>query len=239
MTLTFLQAATDTTDTDAYTFSAQNLGTEDAGRYIIVSAVARKAGAGFTLSSLSVGGVSATIVKQVTNSVTNSDTASISIAAVPTGATGDIVVTWSTTVLRCAIGVWSAVDIDSSTASASESSTAADPTCSLAIPAGGFAIGAGLTAAASTAAWTGLTEKFDSTLESFVTYTGASDEFVGEETGLTITIDFGSSTESAGVFASWAPAAAATGRNLASGRSLSSSRGLASGRGTASSRRSV
>lgn len=209
-TLSFLQSATDTTDTDVYTFASQNLGTASSDRHIIVTTVARKAGTGFTLLSVTIGGVSANIVAQTTNTLTNSDTAAMVIANVPSGTTGDIVITWSTTVLRCAVGVYHATGIDSITAYDSDSSTAADPTVNLDIPEGGFTVGGGLTAAATTASWTGLTENDDATLESFVTYTWASSNGMSLETGRTLAIDFASSTESAGVFASWSPSPSGT-----------------------------
>lgn len=203
LSYSFLQSATSTADSNSYTFSSQSLGTADADRYIVVSAIARKAGAGFTLTGITVGGIEADIVKQVTNTITNSDCAALVIAAVPTGTTGDVVVTWSTTVLRCAIGMWRLVGIESAIPYDSDSSTAADPSVALDVLENGVAIGAGLTAASSSATWTGLTENFDGTLETFVTYTGAGLQLVADETGRTITIDFASSTESAGVFASW------------------------------------
>lgn len=200
----FLQSTGDTTDTSAYTFASQNLGAADSNRYIVVSAVARKAGSAFTLSSITVGGVSATIVKQITNTGTNSNTAALAIAKVPTGTTGDIVVTWSTTVLRCQINVWRVVGIGSVTAYDSDSSTANDPSVNLDIPGRGFAVGAALTAAATSVSWTGLVEDSDSTLESFVTQSAASQEFTSSEVGRTLTADFASGeSESAGVFASW------------------------------------
>ena len=202
--MSFLQAVTSTTDTNVYTFSSVNLGAAASDRYIIVTAMTRKAGASTTLTSITIGGVTATIVKQVTNNVTNTDVAAIVIAAVPTGTTGDIVVTWGATMVRCAIGVYRVTGLVSATASDSDSSTANDPTVNLDCPAGGFIIGGALTAASSSAAWTGITENFDGTLETFVTYTGASDTFATQQTGLTLTADFGSSTESVGVFASWA-----------------------------------
>lgn len=208
MTVDFLQTTGDTTDASAYTFAGQSLGAAADDRYIVVSAVGRKAGAAFTLLSISIGGVAATIITQITNTITNSDAAALVIAKVPTGATGDIVVTWSTTILRCQINVWRLTGISSPTPSDFDQSTAADPSVNLDIPANGGAIGAGLTAAASSATWTGLTEDSDSTLESFVTQTAAHSFPLSLETGRTITIDFASSTESAGVFASWAPTAA-------------------------------
>lgn len=207
MALTFLTTVTSTADTNTYTFSSVSLGTAQADRYIIVTACSRKAGATFTLSGITIGGVSATIVRQVTRTVTNSNSQAIVIANVPTGTTGDIVVTWSTTVLRCAVGVWSATNLASATAHDSATSTATAPTYNIDVPAGGFVIAAALTAAATTTTWTEATEKFDATLESFVTYTGASKEYETAQTDKTITATFGTATETCGVFASWGVAA--------------------------------
>lgn len=194
-----------TSDLTTYTFAGADIGTADTARCVIVSALSRKAGAAHTLSSMTIGGVSATIIQNQNNTVTNSDTAALAAAIVPTGATGDIVVTWSTGVLRTQIGIWTAINTDNcTTPSDSDASTAADPSVTLTIPAGGVAVGSGLSAAASSATWTGMTENFDTTLESFVTVTGASTSTPA--TGnLTVTIDFAASTETAGVFATWAP----------------------------------
>lgn len=204
LTGAFLQDTTNTADLTTYTFASQNLGTADTDRCIIVIAISRKAGAAHTLSSASIGGVSATIIQNQNNQVTNSDTAAMFSAIVPTGTTGDIVVTWSTTVLRTAIMAYRVVGVDSCTTPyASAASTASDPSVSLDVPAGGFAVGGGLSAAATTATWTGLTENADATLESFVTYSSASANFASESLSTTMTLDFVSSTETAGVFASW------------------------------------
>lgn len=203
--MSFLQATAITTDLTTYTFSAQNLGTEASDRYIIVGILSRKAGATTTISSVTIGGVSATIVRQRSNNVTNTDVAGLAIALVPTGATGDVVVTFGAGMVRCQIGVWRADSLASATPSDADDSIAGDPTVALDCPAGGFIIGVGLTAAASSASWTGITERFDTTLETFVTVTGASDTFASAQSGLTLLIDFatGSPVESVGVFASW------------------------------------
>lgn len=203
MALTFLQSANSTADTNAYTFSAQNLGTASADRYIIVSAFGRKAGASTTISSITIGGVSATIVKQVTNNVTNTDVAGLAIAAVPTGATGDVVVTFGASMVRAAIGLWSATGLVSATPTDTGSSTANAPTYDLDVNANGFAIGAGATAANTTASWTELTEDFDAVVESALCYSGASKAYATTQTNKTMTVTFGSVEESAGVFASW------------------------------------
>ena len=203
----FLQGAEDTSDQTTYTFSSQNLGTAADDRHIIVGILSRKAGATTTISSVTVGGVSATIVEQVTNTGTNSDVAGIAIAAVPTGTTGDVVVTFGAGMVRAAISLYRATGLDSATASQSLNSTASAPAVNLDIPVNGFAIGAGITAASSTATWSGLTEDYDTTLESFVTVTSAHDVFTDGATDEAISITFGSSNEPAGVFAAWGFAA--------------------------------
>lgn len=207
MEFAFLQTTSDTTDTNIYTFAAQNIGTADVGRFIIVSVLSRKTGASTTISTVTIGGISATIVKQVSNAVTNTDVAGIVIASVPTGTTGDVVVTFGATMSRCIIAVYRAVGINNPfTANANASSTANDPTAAIAVPSNGFEIGAGLSAASSSATWTGLTEDFDNVIEGAVTATGASKLFtLTQGSSPTVLIDFGTSTECVGVFVSWGP----------------------------------
>lgn len=80
--MTYLHATAITTDLTTYTFSAEDLGATASDRYIIVGILSRKAGASTTISSVTIGGVSATIVKQATNNVTNTDVGGIAIATV-------------------------------------------------------------------------------------------------------------------------------------------------------------
>lgn len=204
MGYSFLQATNDTSDLTTYTFSSQNLGTASSDRHIIVVVESRKAGAATTISSITIGGITADIVLQQSNSDSNSNIAGIAIANVPTGTTGDIVITFGAGMVRCAIQVYSATGLASSTAYDTDFSTASDPVGSLDIPAGGFAIAGGVSNSASSATWTNLTEDHDNTLESFVTVTSASDSFVSAQTALSITCDFASSGSTPiGVFASW------------------------------------
>jgi hypothetical protein len=212
MSVSFLQAATDNSDLTTYTFSAQNLGAAASDRHIIVAIATRKAGATFSVSSVTIGGVAATIVKQQAHTVTNTSISAIAIANVPTGATGDVVITFSTGVLRCGIGLWRADNLLTATPYDSDSSIASDPTVNLDTPIG-FAIGVGAPSGAVNAAWTGLTERYDATFDTTFGHTGASDEFSANQAARTITIDFASGSESAGCFASWRykPASSATG----------------------------
>src|SRR5690606_23430167 len=149
---------------------SQNFGTASGDRYIIVTIMARKSGGATTITGVTIGGIAATEVTQRTNNVTHSDVAGIFIAADPTGTSGNMVVNFGATMVRCAIGLYAATGLSSPTAHDTDSSIASPPTVSLDVPANGFVIGAGLTAASSSATLTGITEDYDSPLESFVTY---------------------------------------------------------------------
>ncbi|HEV7282287.1 MAG TPA: LamG-like jellyroll fold domain-containing protein [Pirellulaceae bacterium] len=204
----FLQQAEDITSQTTFTFEDQNLGAADAERYIAVSIVAR---AGFesdgAVSSVTIAGVPATITNQITNpGGTNSNVSAIAIAAVPTGTTGDIVVTMNIHHLRCSVAAYRVVGIDGVTAYDSATSTATDPTVNLDIPAGGVAIAGANSAAADSATWTGLTEDFDDNFNAFSTHSGASGAFPSAESNLPITCNWSSGSVPAAVFASWAAA---------------------------------
>lgn len=199
--LTFLQAAADTTDVSTYTFAGQNLGTAAANRYIIVSILSRKAGAATTLTGVTIGGVAATIVRQQAFTDTNTNVAAIVVANVPTGATGDIVVTFADAMVRCMIGVYRATGINP-TATFSDYSITTPLQTSMVIPGNGFGIAAGMSTSNSSATWAGLTEDFDAVAEAIVTYTGAHKEYSTGQTVVT-TITFGATSSPIGIFAAW------------------------------------
>lgn len=205
--LTFLQSTSSATDASEYTFSSQNLGDAAADRYIIVAVGSRDSGTtSQSISSVTVGGVSATIVVQQRNSATNTDVAGLAIAAVPNGTTGDVIVTFSETMLRCSIALYRATGLSSATPTDNGSSTATAPTYAIDVLAGGFAIGTANSGVNSgTATWTNLTEDYDALVTGeYLNYTGASDTFETEQTNLAVTCTFTSSTNPVGVFASWA-----------------------------------
>lgn len=204
--VSFLQAAEDAADQTTYTFAGQDFGAEASDRYIIVGIGSRDTGSGAkTVDSVTIGGVTATIVRQAQNATTNSTVGALAIAAVPTGLSGSVVVTFSEQMLRCGIGVWRIVGHDP-TAHDSDSSTATDPTVNLDIPANGSAVGFATTGNTGATTWTGLTESFDGNVDG-LDYTGASDDFVTQQSGLTILANFSATADSVGIFASWGPAA--------------------------------
>lgn len=205
---TFLQATNDISDLTEYTFASQNLGTTSADRYIIIGIISRKAGAATTITGVTIGGYQAQIVGQVTNNITNSNVSGIAVANVPTGSTGDIVVTFGAGMVRAAIQMYHAVNISGTSTFNIATSTADDPSATLNVPDNGCAIASALTAQATTLSWTGLTERWENTLETFVTLGSASNNFTTGSSSYFTRADFAASTESAGVFATWAPAEA-------------------------------
>lgn len=206
MALSYLQAVTSTTDLTTYTFSAANLGAAHPERYIIVSIHSRKTGSITTINTVTIGGVSATIYQQ-NKTGTNTSMCGLAIALVPTGTTGDVVITFGAGMARCAVGMWRATGLLSPTPYHQASDVSDDPTTTLNVPAKGFAIGAGTcaSAAGTTAAWTGLTEQFDTSLETFMNYTGAHKQYDTAASGVAVAIDFGAPTggESCALFLSW------------------------------------
>lgn len=202
MAIGYVAGATSAADLTTYTFAAQPLGAAAADRYIVVGVQRRPAA---TVSAVTVGGVSATQVVTATNS---DNAVSLWIAAVPTGTTGDVVVTLSTGVLRCAIQVYRLTGIASPvpyhTVTGSGTGTASG---ALNIPAGGVAIGCAVQGTTTTAAtWAGLTEDYDAQVE-VITASSASGTFASPQTGLTVSCTFGGGA-AAIVAASWSPSAA-------------------------------
>src|SRR3990167_11105596 len=91
----FLQVNGSATDLTTYTFSAENLGVAASDRFIVVTITGRSSDGGArTIDTVTIGGVTATINIQIANSGSFNG---IATAAVPTGTTGDIVITWSGT----------------------------------------------------------------------------------------------------------------------------------------------
>lgn len=175
------------TNGTVFTFSSQSLGTATTDRQILVTLWGRDDGAGSpALTSVTVGGVTATVdITYLSGS--NRNRAAVVRAAVPTGTTGDVVVTFDTTVERCGIGVYAMYDAATSVTDTgfSEASTMTD---TLNIPANGVAVGiAAIGGGGRTYTWTNLSEDFDEAVEGDETYTGAHDAFETEQTALAIT----------------------------------------------------
>jgi hypothetical protein len=165
----FQGTASSSTNASSYTFSSQPFGSAASDRIVIVG-IAGNSGSS-SISSVTIGGVNATIVVQSTGSLN----IAIAAAAVPTGTTGSVVVTFSVGKSSCGIGIWSATGQITASGVASGSNVDLSEITISAEP-GGFAIGVAanteLEAPAATS-WTGASEDFDIVSE-FVGFSGAS-----------------------------------------------------------------
>ena len=190
---------TSTTNTDAYSFATQAIGAADAARYVVVVATSR--GANATISSATIGGVSASVVAEITSTQLN---CAIIIAAVPTGTTATIAITWSASQSNCDISVYRLVGLASATAFDTDTDTSS-ATASLSIDceAGGCVIAGSAFSNPSndTQTWSGITEDTDlyvnDTLTTDHNHSAASQVFLTAQTGLSVTCAWGGSAANA------------------------------------------
>lgn len=124
----WIGASNSTADLTTYTFSNVSLGTPHSTRYIIVGVVTISS-SNRTISSASIGGIGATISSNASGTYRGS----MIIAAVPTGATGNVVITHSGGCTSCAIGVWAAYDIGSTTAHSAVTAVSSGGTFSISV----------------------------------------------------------------------------------------------------------
>ena len=192
------------TNATAYTFSGAALGTAAANRKISVGVVGAVLGAP-AVSTLTIGGVSASVVIAAEGT---DATGEIWAADVPTGTTGDIVVTFASGSGRCCLSV-DAIYGAGTSAHATASSGAATLSASLEIPNGGVATAiafTGGTSPARTHTWANLTEDFDDVIETDNAYTGAHDAFLVGSTPTITCTPSGAEPRRVMVLASWGPA---------------------------------
>lgn len=209
-TITFLQSAGDGTDLSTYTFSTQNLGSASSDRKIICTVNGRSSDGGArTITSVTIGGVAATEVRDDTS---NGNVCGIFIASVPTGATGDVEVVFSNTMGDCNIHLYHTTGVGSNTANDSGTSTANPLTYDLDIEAGGIAVAiASSDDGAATATWAGLTEDFDDATALGNDNSGSSGAFATIQTNLTVSCTWTSSVRPIYSSASFSPALSANG----------------------------
>lgn len=160
--LTFQNSYTDTTNQTTYTYSSCSIGTAASDRRVHVGGWSSNNTR--TVSSVTIGGVSATI--NIQSGGVGNGTSFIATANVPTGTTADVVVTWSGAQIRSAIGVWSSTGLTSDAAIDTDSSTADPATVTLTTVSGGFVIAVKHNQGdVATFTWsgTGVTERFELT----------------------------------------------------------------------------
>lgn len=204
------QTSTNTgTNNSSYTFSSQAIGTGASDRYVAVSVTSVFGSSQSSLSSGTIAGVGATIVRQTTGSTVAGlgTVAAIMIAAVPsTATTASITITFSThaTCERVGIGVWALYGIDPVVYATAASGVGVNPNdISMQTALGSVGVGAGYSNTVTTASWVGATENFDFGGAEGETYTGGSFLAISSAALRTVTITWGSATANAAVGAVW------------------------------------
>lgn len=173
-------------DASSYTVSGATFGAEDATRHIIVSAMGWASGTEAWTATCTIGGVSATALFDYTYVATIYNHPYFWIAKVPTGTTGDIVITYAGDVVRRqAIAWWRAVGPDSISVVDTDSAGGNDsPALALDVQAGGAVVGHSMAASDPTDwAWTNLTEHFAVSVQGTEDHSAASAEIASTETG--------------------------------------------------------
>jgi hypothetical protein len=158
MGLTYLGDDTSTSNLTTYTFSTKAFGAARSDRTIIAVAGQAAAGASpIAFSSATIGGVAATLIKDYAPNQTNDYGTAIFGALVPTGTTGDIVVTWSAGAARCPIIWFSVFGLLSFTATDFYNNTTTSPSDTLTVSPGGIILAPIIyPAGTKPAVWTGL-----------------------------------------------------------------------------------
>lgn len=187
-----------------HTFTGRNFGAAVTGRTMVVFVEGHT---GTTVNSMTIGGVSAT--QQLTATDGLSSRAVYTANDVP-GTSGDVVVTFGTSVTQVGIQIYSMTGHLSNTPTDTLSDTGAAPTGTIDIPVGGGAIGGcKMNAGAdSDSTWLGLTE--DSTQQeagtSNIFFSSAHLNSSAGVTGLTVTCSWSVSTAQGGfLVAAWGP----------------------------------
>lgn len=186
VTLTLTDNSVDTDNLTTYTFSSQSFGAADSDReiFILVSAIASSPA---EIDSVSVAGNAASGVVEAENWGGGRGLAAIYRVALPTGTTGDVVVTFGEAMNECGIGVVAANGWTGST-TPHDTAEDGDGALSLNIPSNGFALAVAYGVGSGT--WTGLTERYDEAMGTH-RYAGAFNVDMATETSRSIEFDDG------------------------------------------------
>jgi hypothetical protein len=196
--ISFIDTAIPTTNLTTYSFTGLDFGAAQDDRYIIGVAVSGTASR--SISSATIGGVTARVVVSATGG--SARNAGIIIANVPTGTSGAIAVTWNSGCFHCAIGWWRATGLGSEVEHHFGSSTADPGTVTINTLAGGIAVAGMISASGGTFSWTGASERYDEAIGESSVHSGADANTDGSALQITAD-DSGSIPARAFVAASW------------------------------------
>lgn len=182
----FQESRVDPVGGTTVTFTGVNIGTASASRRVVV-AVGSRSG---TPTGCTIAGVTATL----DGSDASPNQSYIYSAVVTTGTTGDIVVSFPGGSPRCGIGVW-ALENASPTGQTGTAANNADMNVTTSV--GDVVIASAYEHGTngSTATWTGATERYDETVETDMTHSGA--DVIATGTTTTVRVAFSATTGAA------------------------------------------
>lgn len=211
VTASFTARAVDPADQTTYTFSNVDIGAAASDRYIAVFVMGRRfASSSCTLSSGTIDGAAATLHATQEANTTSGNCAITSLlytpAAVTSGTTTTITVTYPATMARVSIAVLRLTSVLSITPVSVVSNDAAAPSGNMTIQP--YSVGAGVAqthnASTTGTTWTGLTEQFDELAEGTQWTSGALLTPTTRQSSLSISATFaGGNTDSTGLWAAW------------------------------------
>jgi hypothetical protein len=171
------------------TISAVAIGTADAARYVVAALLFQVSGntGSSPTTGVTIGGVTATkIGTSARSNNANDHVAEFWIAAVPTGTTADVIVSFTGSLFRMAVSCFKVLGYSSVFAnSAVGEASAISVSTTINGRANGCILACATNNGSNTYTWTNLTERADATYGN--TYTAASDNFATAQTGLTVT----------------------------------------------------
>ena len=208
VTYAFGASAWNVTNLTTYTFSSMALSTAATSRQIVVCIGGSGAGAPRSVSACTVGGVSASLVVAEQHSGGTDYFTEIWVASVPTGTTGDVVVTCSSTMDFVGAGTFAIYDAAIGASSTGSTETDAG-NVSMTVPANGVIVG-GTFSNSNTGGvtWTAnITEAYDEHISSIDGWhSGAAKLFASESTE-NFNVDWASpGSRLTTAFATWGPA---------------------------------
>lgn len=191
--VTYITYAEYGTSATSHTFSGVSIG--GPGLIAIVVHAESSSGSSVTISSATIGGIAATIVQ---NAVTGTTIAGIITAEITSGTTANVSITFSSPVLRRAIGVWRIQNYSSPTASVStnagtaESASAATNSVTLNSVQKDSVYIAGITIGTegTRVGWTNLTERYDTDVAASLSAASGGEKTATSTANITVTATF-------------------------------------------------
>lgn len=153
----FLESNTSALDATQHTFT-MGFGAPESTRLLVAAVSARKAPPSAAVASITIGGIAATVDETVSN---DGNILAIVSASVPSGTSGDVVVTWSDQVLRCGAALWSLTGSSGTSRADTSTGTLSAPITGAG---GGFTVAGIMSTQAPTVTWSGVTERYDERL---------------------------------------------------------------------------